>query len=46
MPKLALTVDVRYRETDPITYEFGGANGVSFDRLKTVTNGVGLRQTF
>ena len=46
MPKLAVTADVRYRVTDPISFDFGGGEGLLFGRVKTVTYGLGLRYTF
>ena len=45
-PKLALTADVRYRETDPITIDLGAGSGATFGRVKTVTYGAGLRYRF
>lgn len=46
MPKLALSADVRYRETDPVNIDFGGNSGVEFGRVKTISYGLGLRYTF
>ena len=43
---LALTADVRYREVDPIQFDFGGGEGLNFGRVKTTSYGVGLRYSF
>jgi hypothetical protein len=44
MPKLALTADVRYRQTAPIEIDFGGGSGFNVDRVKT--SGLGPSYSF
>jgi opacity protein-like surface antigen len=43
---LALTADVRHRESSEIEIDFGGGEGVNFGKVKSTTYGVGLRLSF
>ena len=42
----AVTADLRYREVDPIRFDFGGGEGLNFGKVKTTSYGVGLRYSF
>lgn len=43
---IAITADFRHRESDAIEIDFGGGEGVNFDKVKSNTYGVGLRVNF
>lgn len=43
---IAITADFRHRESDAIQLDFGGGEGVNFDKVKSNTYGLGLRVNF
>jgi opacity protein-like surface antigen len=46
IPHVAITADVRHRESGKVNMDFGGGYGANFGRVKSTTYGLGLRVSF